>query len=161
MDLKIDMLDLCKEVGGMYNAVELLSDLLKTHKIFYRESYEEIPAKKEYDRAHLFKHEKIHDEYDNDKGDCEAINFNHGSYSYGYLKTRETKLTFKIKDIEKEEEVLKIFKEFKKKEKDRKKRNKEMSIKMLDVDPYGEENWLDEKLVKRFKEFVNEGKLLI
>jgi hypothetical protein len=29
---------------------------------------------------------------------------------------------------------------------------------MLDVDPYGEEEWLEERLITKFSEFVNEGK---
>ena len=112
MNLKIDILDLCREIGGMYNAVELLNDILKTHKIFYRDSYTEIPEK-EYNRAYIFKHDKIEDDYAIEQGDSESINFGHGSYSYGYLKTKEARLIFKIKDVKDEYEIFKKFKKFK------------------------------------------------
>jgi len=141
MDFEISLMDLCDALGGMYNAVEFLIYISKNHQSeIYQAGRLASPKSKK-----IFKHCRYNDD--------EGIDASSSAYTYGYLKGR-SKDYYKIKFFDVDDDIFaNIMFEFKKKKKEKERKREELRLKMSDVDPYGEEEWMEEKLITKFKVF--------
>lgn len=159
MKVELYLLDLCEILGGMYNAVEFLIEKIKKYKnCKYSYNYHN------YD-VFQFKHylSKFKSEYFEKKGDNIGIEMrirdwainNSSTFTYGYIRTLP-KYKFTIKFFDIDENFYDGIEEIRNRESERIKKEKEIKLKMKDIDPFGEEKWLDESHIKKYENFLNE-----
>ena len=125
-DAKIDILDLCDALGGMYNAVEFLISMKGYVTTINSWGHEEKDPKIQYRNNRM----------------VDGITFGNSSYSYGYLKNNPDKIKIIFRGADPDMFLdLSTMKEKLDKKKD------EVKLKHRDHDPYDEENWLEESKI--------------
>lgn len=151
VDININLLDLANDLG-MYAAVEYLIRL--SEKYQYRCTIEQ---RRFIDDEKIY-HYKIDGEYYKVEGDSEALKIANLMISYGYLKTLpKSYMKFTFFNVENNNDIIKQVKKY---NKERLNKIKELRNKTKDIDPYGEEDWIEEKLITKFKVF-EKGKFRI
>lgn len=152
MEITINMMDLVDLTGNMYNAVDVLTSIQKDTNIGYKLLGERNWSKT--DTMNKIKHYKIH-HGENNPNDDEAISLPYSppcNYSYGYLrKLSRDKIIFKFDYNSDESNLFEIMKDLFDK---RLQKEKELKHKYKDIDPYGEEDWLEESYIKKYEDFL-------
>jgi hypothetical protein len=154
--LKINLLDLCVHSGGMYEAVEILSELSKHCEKYVFEGIQSTFPKVNPQIYHYTITDSI---YTKTKNDQEGINMPGMSFSYGFLKQTKDKLFFTFYGVDenhlgKYTEFMRKYLEYSGAERTRQEEEeKKIRLKMIEIDPYGEDDWLEERHILNYKMF--------
>lgn len=154
--LKINLLDLCKFSGGMYDAVEILIELSKNCEKY---SFEGMQSNHIIVNPQINHHTVTNSIYIENKGDQEGISLPGLIFSYGYVRKTKDKLFFTFYDVN--ENSLVKYNDFARKYLEhigtertmRQEEEEKMKLKMKDIDPYGEDDWLEERYILNYKMF--------
>jgi hypothetical protein len=150
MDLSFNFIDFIEASGGMYNAVEYLRTAIKEYVIFCKS----ISLNFNYHGIDSISHRVIDgDEYDTQEGDSVGMDIMHLGYSYGYI--RRQKPNWLILYVEDYHNNLDDFiSDIQKKISIKQQKREELNVKRKEIDPFSEEDWLDESfIIKDFEKF--------
>ncbi len=154
--LKINFIELVHIIGSFPETVDKLSSIINITNIYVQfdftpeikiikdENYQNLDL---MPRLRFIQNHNIYDEYTKKPKDECAFHSNFGRYSYGYLRTKKSYIILYFQKIKTIDDLIYLFDIANKK-------REEMRLKNIDIDPYGEDDWVDENIIISFNSFI-------